>query len=210
MGPEAGRWTQPGVLKLPEPGESYGSLLCPPKLHTQHFSYNVGGFSTPRPGNIMVPSSTAFLGAREALLRLHPKRFLLLQTNRPQSHESDARPGLGRPGRRGIFWGWEPCPGLAAFGGPGAYARMWFPAEQDAQGPEANWEQVVGLADATEWAVMLAGQGWGSQGWAPGSGIYMLYVLGTWGGAEPELGVVVEKESKSKVRAGRGLEMSPD
>lgn len=44
---------------------------------------------------------------------------------------------------------WEPCPAWPLWG-PGRPMWMWFSAEQDGQGPGANWEQVVGLAEAAE------------------------------------------------------------
>lgn len=62
--------------------------------------------------------------------------------------------GAGSPAQPWLLWGLL---------GP---ACMWFPAEQHAQGPEANWEQVAGLANAAElvadcgvdWAVLVPGE----------------------------------------------------
>lgn len=68
---------------------------------------------------------------------------------------------------------------------------MWFPAEQDAQGPGANWEQVVGC-------------GVGGQGWGPKDG-----PQGQEGAGEvltQRVGMEVGQESR--VRAGGGLQMS--
>lgn len=152
MGPKTGGCTHPGILKLQKAWwKPWITALSPKITHTTLVS--VRGFNTPSLGDIMVPSSAALLGARETLLRLHPKCFLLLQTDRPQSRESDTQPGLGRPGRRGIFWGWEPCPGLAALGAPVACARTWFLLSEVFR--------AQGLIGSRWWAVMLAGQVWG-------------------------------------------------
>lgn len=66
--------------------------------------------------------------------------------------------------------GGSPAQAWPPSGALGPTRACGFLLKDDAQGPGANWEQVVCLADATEWAVMLAGQGRGPKDGPRGQG----------------------------------------
>lgn len=134
---------------------------CPHQDYTLVIQGHVKGSESL--GQATSPHPVSMLGARGALAsQLSSPCFLLLQTNRPQSRacvcdeDSQVLGGLELAG--GVLeLGVLPSPGRSG-GSWGLYA-CGFPAEQHAQGPGANWEQVADLANAAE-LVADRGVGW--------------------------------------------------
>lgn len=134
---------------------------CPHQNYTLIIQGHVEGSESL--GQVTLPHPVSMLGARGAFTS--SPCFLVPRTNRPQSclvcacvcnEDSQVLGGLELADDF-LELGVPPSPGRSK-GSWGLYA-CGSPAEQHAQGPGANWEQVAGLANAVE-LMAVCGGGW--------------------------------------------------